>query len=183
MPGNLIEFVPTLTNGVIAWQACYTKSGSPPEPCQGPPNYAPVTLDKGNVDQVFVFSIKDTSNLGVKFAPSVDQALWIQPNTKPTGPVIQPQGQIVSASRVNDTMLVFLDKNNGANQLLKYRLNFVGSNGNAVTAVDPDIRNGGGRTPISSQAAVLLAFGAGLALALLLTVLWFKVLSPNRKRP
>jgi hypothetical protein len=115
----------------------------------------------------------------VKFPPKVEEALWIQADDKPLGPVLEPKSQILQPTRVNDTILVFIDKNNGSKKLLKYQLNFVGRDNSPVTAIDPDIKNGGGRTGYFGPAQAM-AFVIGATVALALTVLWFKKLSPKR---
>jgi hypothetical protein len=167
MQANVIDVTPKLIDNVISWELCYKNTNT----CGVHPNFPVVELTPGKVDQMFVVRIKDSSNLGITFPPTLQEAFWIQADDKPLGPVIEPKSQILSPTLVDKSMLVFIDKNNGSKKDLKYQLNFVDSNNKAVTAIDPDIKNGGGRSLVYGAAELLGAFVIGAALVLAITVL------------
>ena len=181
MTAHVIEVTPARVVGSndITWTLCYKNINT----CSGPPDYVPVELGEGkkNADQLFFISINDPSNLGVKFDAPLENALWIQADDKPTGPVLEPMSQILQATRVNDSILIFIDKNNGAKKTLKYQLNFVGRDNKEVTAIDPDIKNGGGKFLLFGVVEAVVAFLIGAAVALTITVMWFKKLGPFKK--
>ena len=173
MQAHLITVTPTRdSNGDISWQLCYNGT------CGGPPDFVPVDLGKTEVPQTIVVSINDPSNTGVSFPAKVSDALWIQANSKPTGPVIGPPSQIVGANSASKT-LVFTDKNKNPPMTLKYQLNFVGPDNQKVTSIDPDIRNGG-TTIIDFGIADAAVFLLGASISLALAALWFRRKAPQR---
>jgi hypothetical protein len=166
MQAHLIEVTPTMTSGGIEWMLCNKDNNA----CGGPPNYPSMDLAPNSGTQVIIVSINDPSNLGINFAKKAEDAIWIQPNTKPTAPVIAPVDQ-VSVTATSKTLII-TDKNLDP-MTLKYRLNFVGpppGNGK-VTSIDPDIKNGGGKVVVYGVAELLGAFVIGAALVLAIAVL------------
>lgn len=173
MQAHLIVVTPTRdSNGDISWELCYNSA------CAGPPNYVAVDLGQTDEPQTFVVSINDPSNTGISFPAKVSDALWIQANSKPTGPGIGPASQIVGAKSATKT-LVFVDKNKNPPMTLKYQLNFVGPDNQKVTSIDPDIRNGG-HTVIDFGIADAAIFLLGASISLALAALWFRRMAPKR---
>ena len=170
---HYIEVTPKLINNVISWKLCYTNPDTKTTTCGGPPNYVTVEVAEGKHDQLFFINIKNPPNLGITFPPTLGEALWIQADDKPLNPVLEPKSQILQPIRVNDSILFFSDKNNGSKKVQKYQLNFVDSNNNnkSVTAIDPDIKNGGGRVILYGAAELLGAFVIGAALVLAIATL------------
>ena len=156
---------PTFENGqVTSWQLCHKtastatatstqcgdgKSSSP---------YPKLDFAKGSGDHNIKIDIANGN--GITFAQT--NPIWIQPTTKPTGPIVDSQiNQITGAGT---TSLSFHDKNSDA-MLLKYQLNFTGGNG--LMAIDPDIQNGGKGMPSIEYWFV----AAAIALALVAFIL------------
>jgi hypothetical protein len=95
--------------------------------------------------------------------------LWVQASTKPTGPGLNSQINSPNGAQNGNKMLTFVDQNNNQGTLiLKYQLNFVDQQGNAVTSIDPDITNGGKTVFRPSQA--LIAIAAALLLIVIVTM-------------
>lgn len=142
MPTQMIEVTPARNeDGSIDWTLCLKNPGGNPV-CGTKGSFPEVVLPANTGPHVFIVSINDPWKLGVGFA---QDALWIQQNTKPQGPVIGPPSQIADVTRANKQTLVFVDKNKGPDMKLVYGLNFVGPDGKTpVTAIDPDIKNTGG---------------------------------------
>jgi hypothetical protein len=173
MQAHLIVVTPTKdSGGNITWKLCYNGT------CGGPPDYVPIDLGKTDVPQTLVVSIDDPSNLGISFPAKVGDALWIQANSKPTGPGIGPVSQIVGATSSSKT-LVFTDKNKNPPMTLKYQLNFVGPDNQKVTSIDPDIRNGGTTITVIGIAETT-AFLIGAAVTLALAALWYRRVAAKR---
>jgi hypothetical protein len=136
-----------------------------------PAHYPHISLGPDTGPWLIHFKINNPGN-NIKLA---DDPIWVQPNSKPTGPVSDPQ--IIAAVPSSDGKELFvLDKNSNKDpQTLYYSLQFTG-HGN----VDPIIDNGGhpyvGPRPGSTitlaypnLALVLLgAFVIGLALGWLI---------------
>lgn len=155
---------PTFSNGqVTSWQLCYTK-GTAPDCGNGKSSspYPKIDFAKGTSDHHISISIANGN--GITFAQS--NPLWIQPDTKPTGPVVAPTSQINPAKieGAGTTKLSFQDKNS-EQMLLKYQLNFQGGQG--VMAIDPDIQNGGKGI---YRPDMILVIAGGVALLLVLLV-------------
>ena len=160
---------PTVENGqVVSWQLCYKppatttatatqcgdgKSSSP---------YPKLDFAKGTGDHNIKIDIANGN--GITFAQT--NPLWIQPDTKPTSPIVQPTSQISQINGAGTTSLSFHDKNSDA-MLLKYQLNFAGGNG--LMAIDPDIQNGGKGMATYSTVEIVAAIGL---IALLVLVVW-----------
>ncbi|MEO7635547.1 MAG: hypothetical protein ABIS38_07875 [Sphingomicrobium sp.] len=161
---------PTIANGkVTSWKLCHNKPtnadcgfGSTQSP------YPVVKFDRDSGDHHITINIINGN--GIKFAPT--NPIWIQPDIKPTAAVVAPTDQI-DPSKISPgggTELKFHDANKGGPITLKYQLNFVDANGAAVTALDPEILNGGKGKFVLSQAAVFLIAGSVL---LALAAIWF----------
>ncbi len=176
MPAQIITVTPSKGNGnKIDWTMCHTAPGKT-EVCSPKNVYPPITVGQNSGSnagaQVFTVTINDVNKLGITYS---SDPLWIQANSKPKSPVIDPQIFDVTPS---PTKLIFKDKNDGGPVTLVYQLNFVGANKKPVTAIDPDIKNGG-TTVNYSQTTMLLA-GAGLVL--LLAAMWLSIRSIRRRR-
>jgi hypothetical protein len=169
------EAKPTLNGSAVTWQLCVTKPTSQAA-CGTAPNYPGVSVPQGQGNQSFKFTItNDNTQLGIMFAPSPPPQsnpgpIWAQAGSKPTGPVLDGQIQTPNGAQNGGKMLTFVDQNNNQGTLiLKYQLNFVDQQGNAVTAIDPDITNGGKSVAHPSQ-AVILAIAAAILLVVVATV-------------
>jgi hypothetical protein len=151
---------PTFENGqVTGWQLCYRSaatSTSASTQCgdgKSSSPYPKLDFTKGSGDHNIKIDIANGN--GITFAQT--NPLWIQPDTKPTSPIVQPTSQISQISGAGTTSLSFHDKNSDA-MLLKYQLNFAGGNG--LMAIDPDIQNGGKGMPWYQSTVVLVIAGA-----------------------
>ena len=172
MGAQVIEVTPASgQGGAIDWTLCYNQK------CGGAGNYPAVDLAAKSGAHMMIVTIKDPANLGIGFDPQ--DPLWIQANSKPTGPIVGPNSQISDVTRANKITLVFMDKNKGPGMTLKYQLNFVGADNQKVTPIDPDIRNGGGTVALFG-AAEAAAFFIGAAVSLVLAVLWFRRVAARR---
>jgi len=154
---------PTFENGqVTSWQLC-NKTTASSECGDGKSSspYPKLEFLKGSGGHNIKVTIEDGN--GITFAST--NPLWIQPNTKPTAPIVAPTSQInpTQITGGGTTTLKFHDKNTD-NILLKYQLNF--ANGNGVMAIDPDIKNGG--KGFYSTDMLLVAGAVVIALVLLL---------------
>jgi len=159
---------PTIENGqVTSWQLCYKSSSTATAvstQCGDGKSSAPfpkLNFAKGTGDHTIKIDIAGGN--GIVFAQT--NPLWIQPDTKPTSPVVAPTSQINPAQIQGGgtTTLKFHDKNSEA-MILKYQLNFQGGNG--MMAIDPDINNGG-RGFYNPTAILVIGAGVLIALALL----------------
>jgi len=141
-----------------------------PAVCNSPTSsYPNVSVPANHFDKLFSFTIvNDNTQLGIKFA---DGPLWIKANSKPTGPGVN--GQIYAVNGGGKTELTFKDKNSSM-VTLKYQLNFVDKDGNKVTAIDPDIKNGGKVSAQIFHSPIAIAIAAAVAI-FLLVVLWNKI--------
>ena len=135
-----LEARPSLDSGTnqVTWTLCKKVQGG--EECGSTPEtYPSIDLGKGTgATPIQVKIAQDNTGLGIRFAPD---PLWIQKDTKPSCSVMDSQIEQVAGA---GPQLTFIDKNS-EEILLKYQLNFVDQGGNAVTAIDPDIKNGGGQ--------------------------------------
>lgn len=178
MPAQLITVTPsTGPGGKIDWELCH-KAPKKADVCGKQNNYPDIILGKNSGqnagDQVFTVKINDKHNLGIKFS---SDPLWIQADTKPKSPVID-SSQIHSVTP-GAKQLIFKDKNDGGPVTLVYQLNFVDADNKPVTAIDPDIKNGG-TTIVGSAQMTMLVAGAGLLL--LLAAIWLSMRAARRRR-
>jgi hypothetical protein len=158
---------PTFANGqVTGWQLCYKKATSANDCGDGKTSSPYPKLDFMSGSGGHQIKIDIANGNGITFAQS--NPLWIQPNTKPTGPIVAPTDQI-DPSKITGggtTTLKFHDANTNTTLLLmKYQLNFQGGNG--LMAIDPDIQNGGKGMAFSQATTLLIAGGVAIALVLL----------------
>lgn len=155
---------PTFDNGqVTGWQLCYKQTDCGTGRSSSP--YPKLDFTQGSGDHTIKISIANGN--GITFAQT--NPLWIQPGTKPTGPIVAPTSQI-NPSKITGagtTELKFHDKNSDA-MTLKYQLNFQGAPG--VMSIDPDILNGGKGRPWYETSAAWMVTGA-VAIVLVLAVL------------
>ena len=158
---------PTFENGqVTSWQLCYTSGATSTAASQqcgdgkSSSPYPKLNFAKGTGEHNIKIDIANGN--GITFAQT--NPLWIQQNSKPTGPTVD--SQISQISVVGGTTLKFHDKNSDA-MLLKYQLNFQGGNG--LMAIDPDIQNGGKGMPTYSAFEIVAAIGL---IALIVLVVW-----------
>lgn len=174
------EATPTLSNGVVQWQLCYLDPVQPAV-CNSPTSsYPNVNVPTNHLDQSFSFKIvNDNTQLGIKFSPDPVQnppptyvgPLWVKANNKPTSNVVN--GQITDVTGAGTTELQFNDKNSHK-VILKYQLNFVDMNGKKVTAIDPDIKNGGKTFAYFLTGPIAIAIGAAIVV-ILLVVFWNRI--------
>jgi len=171
MADQYVQLIPSLdpANQTIRWTMVYQdhigSSGSYPD------------IDLGNnTPTKFTYAIVDINNLGITFdprpvpgsSPASPNALWVATGsgTQKTAGLHTTQ---VKANTVvlqkSNSQLKFWDTNDNYD-VLTYQLNFVNpSNLNeAITPIDPEIRNGGGgggiAAAISAQTAVILISAA-----------------------
>ena len=181
------EATPTLNNGVVEWTLCYLEPYKPKVCNSATVGYPNVKVPQDHLDQTFSYKIiEDHTGLGITFSPdpvknpppSYAGPLWIKSNNKPTSLVIH--GQIKDLSGAGTPELQFTDKNSHA-VTLKYRLNFVDKNGSKVTAIDPDIKNGGKTFASYLNSPIAMAIAAALVV-LLLVVFWNRI-KPRGRGP
>ena len=170
------EATPTLENGQVTWQLCYTNPPQPPVPQCGSTkaDYPDITLVPNSGAQPFQFKIvNDNTGLNITFAKA--NPIWVGASGPPTGPGVNSQVHQVAGG--GKKTLTFVDKNSlpsstqPAPVTLTYQLNFVDKQGNPVTSIDPDIRNGG-KTFFGSYEGQVAAVVT--VIALLLLVLWYR---------
>lgn len=179
------EATPALVNNVVSWTLCY-KGTNPPDCNSATKGYPNVDVPVNKADQTFSYKIvNDNTGLGIVFSPDpvpnppprYDGPLWIKSGQKPTAPIIS--GQIYNVGGAGTTELTFTDKNSSS-AVLKYQLNFVDRGMNKVTAIDPDIKNGGHNFFYVSN-PIPLVIAAAVALVLL-AAWWKKVESLKVRR-
>lgn len=175
------EVTPTLKNGKVDWEMCRVEGGQKKDCGKSNGTYPNVVLDAGKGAYNFKVSITgDQTGLGIKFA---NDGLAIKKG-EPVGPGVQKQ---IGAPNGNGTkVLTFVDNNSMPNKdhpnpvVITYGLNFTDQNGNAVTAIDPDITNGGtnfieagggGGHFAGSYADYLMPAFIGLVAGIILTLL------------
>lgn len=169
------EATPTVQNGqVTAWKLCYIESQVSYPDCgygtaQDPYPNVKVPPGPNTKNQPFQFNI--LGDTGIAFAPASQNPgdpgpIWIHKKGDPTGPGIHPQ--IDTPGGGGSQQLTFINRNT-QEVTLKYQLNFVDAQGKAVTALDPEIINGG-KNRLSDNSAFMIS--AGVAVALLALWAW-----------
>lgn len=180
MPMQRFEARPTLEkDGSVTWELCHMNPT--PDVCgKSKDTYPDVDLGKGSGAHTFKFAItNDKTGLGIKFS---DDPLWIGRGTQPSGPGIDPQ--IETPAGNGTPVLTFVDKNSLPDALhpapvvLKYQLNFVDKDNKKVTEIDPEITNGGTNAMSDPMVIALLT---GMAVLLLVAVLWFRGAAGRRQ--
>lgn len=179
------EVTPTLKNGKVEWEMCRIDNGQKLDCGKSNGNYPNVTLDTGKGAYTFKVTITgDQTGKGIKFA--ANDALVIKKG-EPSGPGTEKQ--IGTPSGGGNKVLTFVDKNSMPNKdhpdpvVISYGLNFTDQNNNAVTSIDPDIKNGGttiiepppgggGGRIGESFADYLVPVAFGLVAGILLTLLF-----------
>lgn len=166
----IVELTPSAQTGGVAWELC-TSSG-----CGsgvGPTARFPDLVLPPKQSQDVIFIINNPPGTNITFPADPYDAIFIQPNTKPTTKVYQAAGQLGTPKlSKNKTVLVLKDKNKGQAMDFHYALNF--SDGSTI---DPVIKNGGGTTeaprklPVIGSdpvAALLVGLAIGFALGAVL---------------
>jgi hypothetical protein len=176
MQAYKFEVTPTVQKDgqVSSWQLCHMNPSQPPIPkCgDGSPSspYPNTDVPEGQHDPLFQFKIVGNSDITFAPNPPAPKAggpIWIHKKGDPNGPGVH--GQIEDIKGAKTKVLVFKDEND-YQITLKYQLNFVDAQGKAVTALDPEIINGGkGFWSISNSTALMI----GGVVALVLLGLWF----------
>ena len=172
------EATPTVVNGQVVWTLCYTNPN--PDQCgDSKATYPDVVVPQNNGDQPFQYKIvNDNTGLNIQFAS--ENPVWVQANSQPTGPGVNSQVHKLAGG--GQKTLTFTDKNSlpsstqPAPLTLTYQLNFTDGQGNPVTSIDPDIRNGGKTIFGSINNTVAVVAGV---IALLLIVVWFRSRARN----
>lgn len=131
-----------------------------------PGHYPHVSLGTGTGPWLIHFTI---NNPGASIKFSANDPIWVQPNSKPTGPTLDSQIVAVLPSADGKELFV-LDKNDNPNpQTLYYSLQFTGHG-----AVDPIIDNGGhpvvGPRPGTASSITLTYVNLGLMLVAALII-------------
>ena len=174
MPLKVITAHPVETSGTLSWYLCHDGY------CGGPGNpdnkhYPVVTLEPGARNTMFVVNIEDPTNAFGFSNTSTnphngDDAIYLTPGSgQHPGQGNNSHGQIHNVTLATPKTLVFNNKNSWKGTL-SYALNFQ-KNGQPVTSIDPDIRNGGGgggnEGLMLSASATTLVIGAAVAIALI----------------
>ena len=171
MASEKLQAIPTKDpSGTIQWKLCDANN---PTDCGALGNNPVTSLKKSFFAKTYKFEItitNDQTGMGLKFAPnssptSNDGPLWVQAGQKPTTAMLD--SHIPSVTGAGTTKLEFLDKNKGNPVDLIYVLNFVDGQGQKVTAIDPEIKNGGSTIGLELSALNLVfALVVGTALIL-----------------
>jgi len=157
-------------NGQIAWSYCQTDGACGTAAGHFPPISLPQQQNGAPATPVTITIAPN--NLGITFAPGHD-AMWLQqgagncPQSQVWDPGTPPQ--ITGFARVSNTQIKFNDVNSKVADLT-YRLNFVNTNQQAVTPIDPDIKNGGTNLWGGVNTTQLLIASAVVALVVSLIV-------------
>jgi hypothetical protein len=173
MPNVKLEARATMNGGVVNWKLCHIDPPKPDNCGNAKSPFPDITLGANQGAYIFSYKIVQPTGLGLKFS---NEPIWIQQGSQPTGPGVDPQITILPSS--TPTELKFRDANDKPNNadpdpvILKYQLNFVDQNNNAVTSIDPDITNGGTNTKSWDFADYLLPAGVSLLAGILLTILF-----------
>lgn len=153
-------------DGTIQWTMNYDgKIGT------GPGTYPPIDLAAKEAHKL-TYTIANPAGLSINFDPSMVQsgsgnsihnALWVQPGTKPPTAVLSDQIKKVT---VDPTVLTFKDSNTGTPVTLIYQINFVdaGNQNAKVTALDPELKNGGGNTVFVQSPLEVAAIAVSVAI-------------------
>lgn len=172
---------PTLNGGKVEWKMCRVENGQPYDCGNKDGDYPNVTLDMNKGEYKFKITITDDkTGKNIQFADSNPIVI------KKGEPPEPSKKQMELPSSGGGTVLKFKnknslpDKNNPADVVISYGLNFTDSNKVVVTSIDPDIKNGGtniiepppgGGSDDPSFADYLPAFGLGLLVGVMLTLL------------
>ena len=157
---------------VISWFWLYNGQSGPAS------NFPVIEAKKNGGAHDIYFTVFDPQN-AIKFAgydgPNPAQAIGIavKPATgqKPKSGIVTG-GEIKNVSYDQDGAQLLLDNTNKKDVTLVYTLNFVDSSNNnqPVTAIDPELKNGGGGTGADTLTTVSLVI-AGVLLGALISVL------------
>lgn len=127
----------------------------------------PIDLPRNSGSHDMTFTLRDSSGKGLRFKSTPEEAMWVRPGQQcPTGKG-NGANQIThgSVSQPDRLVLRVNDDNSGNRRNLQYALRF-DPEGNDF---DPEIRNGGGTTIISTSAVSIGSALIGAAAAVLLT--------------
>lgn len=155
---SIVELTPQTQGG---WELC-TDLG-----CGGNGAYPAVELPHNSGPEDILFIINAPAGSGIRFPDDPKDAIYVQPNSKPTSKVYDGAGQLGQPKLSKSKMVLTLkDKNKGTTMDFHYQLNFVGA-----PAIDPVIKNGGGTNAptlpvIGSDPVVALIVGLGIGVAL-----------------
>lgn len=170
MASHAITLTPAMVNNAVQWTMEYDgKSGNSPS------TYPVISL-AAKEEHTLTYTIANPAGLSINFDPSmvtsggksIHNALWMKSGSKPHSAKLS--NQITDVSLTSPTVLVFKDENSGNPQTLVYQINFVdASNSSAkVTALDPDLKNGGGNNNLQSYALEIAVVAGVLLVAALL---------------
>jgi hypothetical protein len=167
------KLTPTLNSSTkkIEWKMCLVESGQDKVCGSKDGDYPNLELGKGKGAYVLQFRIDDPAKLGIKFAAN--------PLNIKTGNPNGADSQITIPAGGGGTVMTFTDLNTlpssakPAAVKITYGLNFVDKNNKAVTAIDPDLTNGGTGNRFDF-ADYLLPVGAGLLAGMALMFLYRK---------
>lgn len=129
------------------WEMCNPQ-------CYGPGSYPEIDLSGVNGGATIVFNIRRQEGPQIPesgFATPVENAIWIQPGTKPNAAIIAPKGQLGTPVLLNDNHTLVLNDKNQDGSELHYQLNFADG-----TSIDPVIKNGGGGLADTVSALTIL---------------------------
>lgn len=108
-----------------------------------PPKHGPIECPYDSGSHVISFHLTDRSGLGLQFASTAEEAMWVAQSGSSCPTAAGNGGQIEFPYKPHPHLLMVNDRNSGEACELHYQLNFVGNDGQSYPH-DPIISNGGG---------------------------------------
>lgn len=141
---EIITLRPTVgDDGALSWAMCHKQT------CGGPANgtaYPTIYIDNGAKNPLMIFTIEGENNIVFRRGADptdASEAFYVEPGKGKNPKKGQnSDGQLENITLLNGKALVLNDKNT-KDIFLSYKLHFQ-QGGQAVTSIDPDIKNGGG---------------------------------------
>lgn len=134
-------------DGAVQWTMCHNIPNN--QKCGGPAMgtaYPQIDIPHGAQNPLVIFTIEGENNIIFRKAPNptdASEAFYVEPGKgKNPGKGHKSDNQFDNITVLNGKSLIFNDKNT-RDIFLSYKLHFQ-QGGQAVTSIDPDIKNGGG---------------------------------------
>lgn len=141
---EIITLTPSVgEDGALSWTMCHNQK------CGGPANgtaYPQIDIPNGAKNPLLIFTIEGENSIVFRRGTDpndASEAFYVEPGKgKNPKKGHKSDGQFDNITLLNGKALVFNDKNT-KDIFLSYKLHFQ-QGGQAVTSIDPDIKNGGG---------------------------------------
>jgi hypothetical protein len=136
--GNPIKVTVTAEPGPV-----FSETWQDADKPNDPPQHGPIECPYDSGSHVISFHLADHSGLGLQFASSAEEAIWVSQSGSDCPKGVGNGGQILFPYAPSNHLLKVVNRNSGDACELHYQLNFLGTDGKPYPH-DPIIKNGGG---------------------------------------